>query len=66
MPQTPMAIEPEEAARIILRGLRRGKRVIRFHPVAAFGMALVRLLPPALLDRLDRGDGDIPRMLQRR
>jgi short-subunit dehydrogenase len=54
MPQTPLAIEPQDAARIILDGLRRGERVLRFPRLAAATMGLVRRLPPALLDRLYR------------
>ena len=50
----PMAIEAPESAKIILDGLKRGDSVIRFPKPAALTMRLMSLLPPALLDRLDR------------
>ena len=48
----PFLMEPEEAAQIILDGLRAEKRVIRFPRAAALTTAVIRLLPPSLLDRL--------------
>ncbi len=50
----PFLMEPEDAARIILDGLRAGKSVVRFPRLASLTMAAVRLLPPRLLDRLYR------------
>ena len=55
VPQTPLAMEPEDAARVILDGLGRGQSVIRFPRLAALTMGALRLLPPGLLDRLYRG-----------
>jgi len=52
----PFLMEPEDAARAILDGIRRGQSVVRFPRPAAFAMGLVRLLPPFLLDRLYRTD----------
>jgi len=48
----PFLMEPEDAARTILDGLRQGKRVLRFPRAAAWVMAGARRLPPSLLDRL--------------
>ena len=50
----PFLMEPEDAARVILDGLRRGQDVIRFPVPASLFMAAVRLLPPNVLDRLYR------------
>lgn len=61
---TPLAIEPDHAARIIIRGMRRGDRVIRFHWLAALGMGAVRYLPASMLDWLDRGEGDVPKLFR--
>ena len=47
-------MEPEDAARVILDGLRAGKDVVRFPRRASWAMAAVRLLPPRLLDALYR------------
>lgn len=55
-PRVPLAMEPEDAARVILDGVRRGRRVIRFPRLAALAMGTLRHLPPSLLDRLDRGE----------
>ncbi len=49
---TPFLMEPEDAARVILDGIRAEKRVIRFPRAAALTTAAIGLLPPALLDRL--------------
>jgi len=48
----PLLMEPEDAARVILDGLRAGQPVLRFPRLASLTMAAVRLLPPRLLDRL--------------
>lgn len=48
----PFLMEPEEAARVILDGLRRGQSVVRFPTSASLVMTAVRLLPPRLLDTL--------------
>lgn len=50
----PFTVEPEDAAAIILDGVRRGKRVIRFAKVPALAMGAMRFFPPALLDKLYR------------
>ena len=50
----PLLMEPEDAARVILGGLRAGQSVVRFPRLASLTMAAVRLLPPRLLDRLYR------------
>lgn len=51
---TPLLMEPEDAARVILDGIRRGDPVIRFPRLAAFTMATIGMLPPRWLDRLYR------------
>ena len=53
-PLVPFTVEPEHAAAIILDGLRRGRRVIRFAKIPALAMGAMRFLPPALLDRMYR------------
>ena len=53
----PALMEPDDAAGAILAGIRAGKSVVRFPPSASLAMALVRLLPPKLLDKLDRVPG---------
>ena len=50
----PFLMEPEDAARVILDGLRAGQTVVRFPRLASLTMAAVRLLPPRLLDLLYR------------
>lgn len=50
----PFLMEPEDAARVIVDGLRAGKSIIRFPQSASLAMAAVRLLPPRLLDLLYR------------
>ena len=50
----PFLMEPEDAARTILAGMRAGRSVVRFPRAAACLMAAVRLLPPPLLDSLYR------------
>ena len=50
----PFLIEPEDAAGVILDGLRAGKSVVRFPRRASWAMSAIRLLPPHLLDRLYR------------
>lgn len=50
----PLLAEPEDAAKVILQGLRRGGPVIRFPRLSALFMAAVRLLPARGLDRLYR------------
>ena len=53
----PFLLEPDEAARRILRAVRAGRRVYNFPwPMAAL-MALVRVLPNALVDRVLRSAG---------
>jgi short-subunit dehydrogenase len=50
----PFLLEPDEAARRILRAVRAGRRVYNFpFPMAAL-MALVRILPSGVLDRAAR------------
>ena len=53
----PLLMEPEDAARVILDGLRAGQSVVRFPRLASLTMAAVRLLPPRLLDKLYRVPG---------
>lgn len=53
-PLVPFTVEPEHAAALILDGLRRGKRVIRFAKIPALAMGAMRFLPPALLDLMYR------------
>ena len=48
----PFLMEPEDAAQIILDGVRAEKRVIRFPRAAALTTTAIGLLPPPLLDRL--------------
>lgn len=48
----PFLMEPEDAAQIILDGVRAGRRVVRFPHAAALTTTLIGLLPPPLLDRL--------------
>lgn len=55
-PRVPLAVEPEDAARLILDGVRSGRRIIRFPRLAALAMGVLRHLPTAVLDRLDRGE----------
>lgn len=50
----PFLMEPEDAARVILDGLRRDQAVIRFPVPASLFMAAVRLVPPSVLDMLYR------------
>jgi short-subunit dehydrogenase len=50
----PFLLEPDEAARRILRAVRAGRRVYNFPwPMAAL-MALVRALPNGVVDRATR------------
>lgn len=49
---TPFLMEPEDAAQVILDGLRAEKHVIRFPRMAALTTTAIGLLPPALLDKL--------------
>lgn len=51
----PFLMEPEDAARVILEGLRRGQSVIRFPKAAALATGLLRLLPAVWLDKTYRG-----------
>ena len=48
----PFLMEPEDAAQVVLDGVRAGARVVRFPRAAALTTAVIRLLPPSLLDRL--------------
>ena len=48
----PFLMEPEDAARAILDGIRAGTRVVRFPRAAALLTSAIRRLPPSLLDRL--------------
>ncbi len=50
----PLLMEPEDAARVILDGLRAGQPVVRFPRLASLTMTAVRLLPPRFLDKLYR------------
>lgn len=50
----PFSVAPEDAAAIILDGLRRGKRVIRFAKIPALAMGALRYFPAALLDKMYR------------
>ena len=50
----PLLMEPEDAAQVILEGVRAGQPVVRFPRLASLTMAAVRLLPPHLLDTLYR------------
>lgn len=50
----PLMMSPERAARIIQRGLARGRRQIAFPFPLYVGMQLLRALPAALADRLLR------------
>ena len=50
----PFLVEPDAAARAVLRGIRRGKRTIRFPWPMAFLVALYNRLPGPLYDRLTR------------
>ncbi len=49
---TPFLMEPEDAAQVILDGIRAGRRVIRFPRAASLLTRTIRRLPPSLLDRL--------------
>ena len=66
MGRLPLLMEPEDAARVILGGLRAGQPIIRFPRLASLTMAAMRLLPPRLLDLLyrapvgDTGTGGVP------
>jgi len=66
MGRLPLLMEPEDAARVILGGLRAGQPIIRFPRLASLTMAAMRLLPPRLLDLLyrapvgDAGTGGVP------
>lgn len=53
-PLVPFTVEPQDAAAIILDGIRRGRRVIRFAKIPALAMGAMRFFPPALLDKLYR------------
>lgn len=46
----PFMMDADEAARLILRRLKRGDRVIRFPLAAAVVMRLIRMLPVSLFD----------------
>jgi short-subunit dehydrogenase len=48
----PFVMQPREAARVILRGLEQGKRVIRFPFVPALVMWAMRVLPVSLFDAI--------------
>ena len=50
----PFLVEPDEAARLILRGVRRNKRTIRFPWPMACLVAIYTRLPGPLYDRLTR------------
>jgi len=50
----PLMMSPERAARIIQRGLSRGRRQIAFPFPLYLGVQLLRALPAALADRLLR------------
>lgn len=48
----PFLVEPDEAARVILRGLRKGKGIIRFPWPMVYLTALYNRLPGRLVDRM--------------
>ena len=48
----PFLMEPEDAAQVILDGIRAEQRVVRFPRAAALTTTLIGRLPPRLLDRL--------------
>ncbi len=50
----PALVTAEQSAVYILDGLAKGRRVIRFPRAASVAMGMLRLLPPALLDKLYR------------
>ncbi|BDI33266.1 oxidoreductase [Capsulimonas corticalis] len=54
MASLPLVMEPEDAAKVILRGVANGKTIIRFPTAAAVTMGLVRLLPAVILDKFYR------------
>lgn len=56
MPWTPASVSAEQSAVYLLNGLRRKQSIIRYPPLASLTMALIRQLPPALLDLLYRPD----------
>jgi len=48
----PFATGPDEVARVVLRGLSRGKRVIYAPPIWRYVMAALRAIPRPLFRRL--------------
>jgi short-subunit dehydrogenase len=50
----PFLVEPDAAARAVLKGIRRGKRTVRFPWPMAFIVGLFNRLPGPLYDRLTR------------
>jgi NAD(P)-dependent dehydrogenase (short-subunit alcohol dehydrogenase family) len=50
----PGLLRPEEAAAVIIRGLRRDRKEIRFPPLLAWPVALLRVLPFPLYELLMR------------
>ncbi|MEZ5840186.1 MAG: SDR family NAD(P)-dependent oxidoreductase [Hyphomicrobiales bacterium] len=51
----PFAMPPERAARIIRRGLDRGRAVVAFPRIIVFATALLRYLPRRIVDRVMAG-----------
>jgi decaprenylphospho-beta-D-erythro-pentofuranosid-2-ulose 2-reductase len=51
LPVPPFAAEPEDVARAALRGILRGRRVVYAPPVWRLLMAVIRMLPRAVLRR---------------
>ena len=51
----PLLMEPEDAATVIINGLKNNKSIIRFPALGSLAMGAIRLLPAVLLDKLYRG-----------
>lgn len=57
----PLMMTPERAARIIVDGIERGKRVVEFPRRISLLMRAVRIMPDPLYDRLVRSAGKLRR-----
>lgn len=53
LPVPPFAGEPDDVAATVLRGIDRGQPVVYAPPVWALVMAVIRLLPRAVMRRID-------------
>lgn len=53
MPSRPFAVSPETVARAVTDGMARGDRVIWVPGILRWVMAVLRMLPPRLVDRLE-------------